>query len=270
MPVKVEVGNVPEWLDHERLLGPEFTVTVDEPGWCRATASLERPAAADVQARLRGVGIGGRALKVNVTPSLNRKLVRAARTDDARRRRSASVGFSRSGVRLDREGQISLTPEVLAFEAGQRAQKCTVVDALCGAGGNAIGFARAGCTVVALEIDDSRMAMAVHNAEVYGVSRSIEWHCVDATTKLASLNADLLFVDPPWSEEYDRTRVRFADMPLLERLLSAATHFPKIWLKLPPSFDVADLPNATPQAVFGVGDGDKRRVKYLILELLSS
>lgn len=266
MQVRVVVGNIPEWIDCERLLGPGFSETATEAGWKRAHASLERPAAADVQARLRGVGIGGRALEVVVSPSLNRKLVRAARTEDARRRRHGSVGFARAGVQLDKEGQISLTPEALALELGKRADACTVIDACCGAGGNAIGFARAGCEVIALEMDRARLDMAAHNARAYGIADRIAWRCVDTTKTLPSLSAELLFIDPPWGEDYDRTRVRLADMPFLQELLREVGRFPRTWIKVPPSFDVSDMPDARPEAFFGTGEGDRQRVKFVLLE----
>tara|TARA_R110002073_G_scaffold208011_4_gene368414 strand:- start:20641 stop:21453 length:813 start_codon:yes stop_codon:yes gene_type:complete len=269
MPVRIAIRNIPEWVDAQRLLGPGFEVEATEPGWKRAQASVERRVAADIQARLCGVGIGGRALAVAVAPELNRKLVRAARTEDARRRRQGSVGFSRSGVRLDKEGQISLTPESLALEIGKRAAGCKVVDACCGAGGNAIGFARAGCEVEALEIDKARLDMATHNARTYKVADRIQWRCVDATEALATVRADLLFIDPPWGEDYDRTRTRLADMPFLQRLLRNAERFSQTWIKLPPSFDVSDLPSARPEAFFGAGEGDAQRVKFLLLTLTS-
>ena len=270
MPVRVDVGNIPEWVDCARLLGPGFDVEATGPGWKRAHASLERPVAADVQARLRGVGIGGRALDVAVSPGLNRKLVRAARTDDARRRRNGSIGFSRSGVRLDKEGQVSLTPELLALELGERADGCTVVDACCGVGGNAIGFARAGCEVSALDIDQSRLDMAVLNAAAYGVADRIQWRCRDTTKALSKLSADLLFIDPPWGEDYDRTRVRLSDLPLLEGLLGETERFARTWIKVPPSFVITDISNARPEAFFGTGEGDRQRVKFLLLELTPS
>ncbi|MCP4444079.1 MAG: methyltransferase [Myxococcales bacterium] len=269
MPVRVYVGPLPDWLDHERLLGPGFVIEAVEPGWVRATASLERPQAADAQARLRGIGIGGRTIDLNVSPRLNRKLVRAARTDEAKRRRNASVGFTRKGARLDDEGKISLTPESLALETGKRVGGCTVVDACCGAGGNAIGFARAGNRVVALEVDQARIKMAAHNARLYGIESEIEWRCADAIKELPSCRADLLFVDPPWGADYDRTRVVLADLPFLEAVLQHAHRFSRTLVKLPPSFDVSELPHARPEAVFGTGEGDSQRVKFLLLEISS-
>ena len=43
----------------------------------------------------------------------------------------------------------------------------SVVDACCGSGGNALGFARAGSPVTAIELAPERLAEAQHNARVY-------------------------------------------------------------------------------------------------------
>jgi SAM-dependent methyltransferase len=258
---------LPDWLDWQRLLGADFEVAPVEPGWRVASARLEPHLAADVAARLRGVGFGGRSLAVEVQPGLERRRVRAARAEDARRRRDTSAGFSRPGVELDAEARISLTPEALALELGERAAGRDVVDACAGAGGNAIGFARAGSRVLAIERDATRLRMARHNARIYGVADRIEWHCGDALQRLPELSGELLFVDPPWGEHRDRESVGVADLAPLGGILAIRQRFARTWLKVPASFDVSSLPGATARAVFGVAAGDARRVKFLILEL---
>ena len=55
-------------------------------------------------------------------------------------------------------------------------------------------------------------------------------------------------------------------MPLLQELLRLAERFPRTWIKVPPSFDVGDIPNARPEAFFGTGEGDRQRVKFVLLE----
>ncbi|MFI5308607.1 MAG: methyltransferase domain-containing protein, partial [Polyangiales bacterium] len=145
-----------------------------------AQADLDRPEAADLQARLRGVGLGGARLSIEISPPLPRSAVRAAAVTEARRHRTGSVGFSRKGARLDAEARRSLTPEALALALGRRARRARVLDACCGAGGNAIGFARAGCAVVAVEQDEARLAMAEHNARLYGVASQIRFVAGDA------------------------------------------------------------------------------------------
>lgn len=263
----VRVSALPAWIDAPRLLGPgEWRVVREGAGDPAFEAELARPAAADLQARLRGVGLGGRAVQITVQPPLPRSAVRAARGDEARRYREGSPGFTRPGTRLDPEAKRSLTPEALALQLGERAGRAHVLDACCGAGGNAIGFARAGCKVTAMEIDAARLQLARHNARLYGVADRIDLIAGDASRLIAQLDADLLFIDPPWGERYDKTRVVLADLPLLAALLEHRARFARTWLKVPPSFDPASVPGARAEAWFGVGKGDDRRVKFLVLE----
>jgi SAM-dependent methyltransferase len=256
------VQGVPAWVPHERLLGPGEWAPDADGAW---TLQCDREAAADVQARLRGLGMDGTALQVQVIPPLKRAYVREARTVDARRRRDTSPGFTRAGVRLDEEARYSLTPEALASALGKRARGLRVVDATCGGGGNTIGFARAGCDVIAIERDEARLASARHNASLYGVSDRIRFIAGDAAEHLHTLDADLCFVDPPW-EAPDPVRCPLDALPVLQHLLPHTARFGRCWLKLPPSFVTADLPDYSPSAWFGVATGDQSRVKFLLLD----
>lgn len=257
---KVVVAGVPVWLDAQRLLGAGDWQR-DGGAW---TAERTREDAADVQARLRGLGMDGHPLEVSVRPPLKRKLVREARAVDARRRRDTSPGFVQTDVRLDDEGRWSLTPEALALALGRRASGLRVVDATCGAGGNAIGFARSGCEVIAIEQDGRRLEHARHNARTYGVADRIEFLHGDAAELLPQIEADLCFVDPPW-EGYDPVRCPLDALPILVALLPHTARFERCWLKLPPSFVTADLPDFQPSAWFGVAAGDRARVKFVLL-----
>ncbi len=265
---RVRVGPLPPWLDFHRLLGPgDWQIAPDAAGRLRAQAALEREQAADLFARLRGVGLGGAPLSLEITPALPRAAVRAALAVEARRYRRGSPGFTHRGARLDAEGRRSLTPETLALELGRRAAGVHVLDAGCGAGGNAIGFARAGCRVTAIEHDSARLALARHNARLYGVQDRIRFVAGDARAQLAQLAADLLFVDPPWGARYDKARVALADLGLLQSLLAQRARFAQTWAKVPPSFDPQTVPGVRVEAFFGAGEGDARRVKFLLLQL---
>lgn len=266
MKFRVKIAPIPQWLDWNRLLGPGDWQASERPdGHLELEAALEREAAVDLSARLRGVGIGGALLKLEIQPTPNRKEARKAATEEAHRHRERSVGFSRADVQLDDEARFSLTPEEIALNLGERARGLRVIDACAGAGGNAIGFARADCDVVAIEIDQDRLEMAKHNARLYGVADRIEFICGDACEILPKQNADLLFIDPPWGERYDKKRVTLEDLPPSEMLIASASHIPETWLKVPPSFDPATLPGCDVEAVFGVGRGDERRVKFLLV-----
>jgi len=267
---QIRVSPLPQWLDWLRLLGKgEWTISNDDAGNPVAHAGLDRDAAADLAARLRGVGIGGSLLNLEISPPLNRKDLRKAYTEEARRYRDGSKGFSRTATRLDAEGRVSLTPETLAVALGERARGLRVIDACAGAGGNAIGFARAGCSVIAIEINPDRLAMARHNAKIYGVADRIEFVVGDARSIVPEREADLLFIDPPWGERYDKERVTLADLTPSEEILALAKHLPKRWLKVPPSFDPATIPGWKVEAFFGVGRGDSQRVKFLLVESLA-
>lgn len=266
-PFRVRVWPLPPWLDSHRLLGTgPWTTTKIPPRHLEFQADLNRDAAADLVSRLRGVGIGGSLLNIEVSPTLHRKDLRRAYSEEAKRYRKGSTGFSKRSAQLDEEGRKSLTPEALALALGQRARGLRVIDACAGAGGNAIGFARAGCSVVAIEIDPSRLAMARHNAILYGVAGRIEFISGDARSIIPKHHADHLFIDPPWGERYHKDRVALSDLPLCEDLLECSMHISKKWIKVPPSFDPLALPTFHVEACFGVADGDERRVKFLLLE----
>lgn len=264
---QIKVSPLPRWLDWRRVLGAgEWELSEDNSGKLEVRGVLERDEAADLAARLRGVGIGGSLLNVEIFPTLNRKDLRKAYTEEARRYRDGSTGFSHRTARLDDEGRVSLTPEALALALGERARGLRVIDACAGAGGNAIGFARAGCSVVAIEINPARLKMALHNAKLYGVADRIEFIAGDARLIVPERKADILFIDPPWGERYNKERVTLSDLPLCEEILRHASHLPKRWLKVPPSFDSATLPGCKVEAFFGTGKGDSHRVKFLLVE----
>lgn len=269
---QVRVAPIPAWIDIERLLGPTGStqpwrvVTLDDRA-CEAQASLSSEAAADLGARLRGVGLDGRLLVCSIEPPLRRAAVRRARTEDARRRRATTPGFERAGVRLDDEGRWSLTPERLALGIAGTAAHAPIVDAGCGLGGNAIAFARAGCRVIAIEADEARLALARHNAEIYQVHdriRFVHGDAVELAAELAERDA-ILFVDPPWGPDCNRERCGLADLPLLADLLPIASNYAALWAKLPPSFATAELADAVAEAWFGESPGDRRRIKFVLL-----
>jgi SAM-dependent methyltransferase len=203
------------------------------------------------------VGLGGRLLTVE--GDLPRAAVRAARSEDARRRRDTTPGFERKGTLLDAEGRMSLTPERLALKMAKNPPD-TVLDAGCGCGGNAIAFARQGSYVIAVDRDAERLRMAAHNARVYRVADRIRFVHGDALAHLAE--AGLCFVDPPWGAGWNRERTVAEDFPLLQAIRATGRPYRA---KVPPSFDPSTTPEATPEAWFGEAAGDRSRVKLVLL-----
>ncbi|NXX30547.1 TGS1 synthase, partial [Nicator chloris] len=112
--------------------------------------------------------------------------------------------FSRfdEGIKLDREGWFSVTPEKIAEHIAVRVSQSfncdIIVDAFCGVGGNAIQFALTSKRVIAIDIDPEKLRLARHNAEVYGVAERIDFLCGDFLALAAGLRADVVFLSPPW------------------------------------------------------------------------
>ncbi|NXD21784.1 TGS1 synthase, partial [Spelaeornis formosus] len=112
--------------------------------------------------------------------------------------------FSRfdEGIKLDREGWFSVTPEKIAEHIAIRVSQSfncdIIVDAFCGVGGNAIQFALTSKRVIAIDIDPEKLRLARHNAEVYGVAEHIDFLCGDFMALAAGLRADAVFLSPPW------------------------------------------------------------------------
>ncbi|KAG6852997.1 hypothetical protein C0991_007679 [Blastosporella zonata] len=112
------------------------------------------------------------------------------------------------GCLLDEEGWYSVTPELVADQIAERCRCDTILDAFCGVGGNAIAFAKTCQRVIALDTSPTRLALARHNAQIYGVADRIEFILSDyisfAKTYTAlphtqrARNIDVVFLSPPW------------------------------------------------------------------------
>ena len=273
----VQVSHLPPWLDIARLLGEaDWTVVPEGEGPKRtATAHMDRDQAADLAARLRGIGVGGSRIGCAITPRLKRAAIRAARTVDARRRRQTTPGFERREAKTNARGRIGLTPERLATALGERYAGRSIVDATCGLGGNTIGFARNGCRVNAIESDEETLSIARQNASVYRVTPQIQFHHDDCRSVVSTLgDNEVLFVDPPWGLEWNRESCTLHDLPLLAELFAIVQDsggFQELCFKVPPSFDPASIPgHSWTEAVFGLETGDYRRIKYLLIGVLRS
>ncbi|PSR71046.1 hypothetical protein PHLCEN_2v13094 [Hermanssonia centrifuga] len=107
------------------------------------------------------------------------------------------------GCLLDSEGWYSVTPELIANQIAERCRCMTILDAFCGVGGNAIAFAK---TFIAIDTSPIRLALARHNAAIYGVEDRIEFILGDYISFARSYltrpsrrrNIDVVFLSPPW------------------------------------------------------------------------
>lgn len=79
-------------------------------------------------------------------------------------------------------------------------------------------------SVIAIDIDAGRLALAQHNAQVYGVADRIEFLQGDFLQLAPRLRADAVFLSPPWggpeylsSDVFDiRTMMALDGYPLVE------------------------------------------------------
>jgi trimethylguanosine synthase len=221
-------------------------VRVDAPPFLPAStfAPVGEVDAAHARALLRdwdGLPVGGSIVRVHCEPPLRRP--RRARPFEPREVRRARL-FSRwaEGIRVDDEGLFSATPEALAARLVDGLSG-VVVDATAGVGSIAIAAARRPdvTRVIAIDLDTSRLALAGHNARVYGVADRIELRAGDAAAIVPTFEADAVVLDPPWGgRDYDRARVGLADLGLDLRPFFALPA--ALVLKLPRSFDVSELP----------------------------
>ena len=153
--------------------------------------------AARAKYRARNLKLGGVDIQVQTDET-----VPSNRDDDffLARNRSVKDLFSRAaqGIQLDEEGRYSLTPERHAKTIARWFLGCdSVLDACCGCGGNAISFAQSGLQVDAVDNNAKRLAMARHNAKIYGVEAQIDFVCGPFMAQTSSANS--IFLDPPWS-----------------------------------------------------------------------
>jgi 16S rRNA G966 N2-methylase RsmD len=163
--------------------------------------------------------------------------------EPARVRRERLFSRWAEGIRHDEEGLFSATPEALAsrIAAGLSGH---VLDGTCGIGSIAIALARTPAidAVTAVDVSPDRVAMARHNARLYGVETRIRFRVADVHAVLAAERFDALVLDPPWGgRDYDRARTTLADLGLDVRRVLAACEG-EVRLKLPKSFAREELP----------------------------
>lgn len=102
------------------------------------------------------------------------------------------------GVQTDAVGLYCVKPEPAARQIAHELRGEVVYDAFCGIGGSAISFALEGKRVIAVEHDQHRLAMAIHNAAVYEVADKIRFIHGDSLRLLADCRFDCIYLDPFW------------------------------------------------------------------------
>jgi trimethylguanosine synthase len=146
------------------------------------------------------------------------------------------------GIAVDEEGLYSAVPEEAALSVASIVRGTVVLDAFCGVGGSAIGMARAGLSVIALDIDAQRVCMARHNASIYEVGERIEFLTGDFRKVASTVEADSVYLDPRWGGPNYRSFKNFQlkDFEPDGRLLLdlSMNFFQQVLLRAPLNFDV--------------------------------
>lgn len=121
--------------------------------------------------------------------------------------------FSRfdDGVKMDKEGWFSVTPEPIARHHASRCGCNMIIDSFTGVGGNAIQFSQRAKHVIAIDIDPIKIRYAQHNAAIYGVEDQIDFIKGDFFRLAPHLKADVIFLSPPWGGP-DYARVDIYDL----------------------------------------------------------
>ncbi len=148
-------------------------------------------------------------------------------------------------MEFDEEGLFSLALEPIALDIAEKTPGDLVVDAFCGVGGMAIGFARAGKKVIAIDSDIKRLGMAERNASLFGVGGAIDFRLGDTTDILPTLKPDTVFLDPPWggTDYNEKSKFNLSDFePDGTTLLHLAFKVSgSIVMRLPKNFDFDEL-----------------------------
>jgi trimethylguanosine synthase len=149
------------------------------------------------------------------------------------------------GIQTDEVGLFSATPEKVASEIAQSVKSPSIVDAFCGIGATAIAFAKVCDRVYAIDNNQNRLNMTAHNAKIYGVDRKIKFICDDVISLMQTIQADAIFLDPPWGGvEYLKIKnFRLSDFnPDGNVLLDLAfKNYRQVILRVPRQFDLGEL-----------------------------
>ena len=127
----------------------------------------------------------------------------------------------------------------------------TITDATAGIGGNTISFARIFKFVNGIELDETRCSYLVHNLNIYDIT-NIATYNDDCLTKLADLDQDIIFFDPPWGgkdyKKHKKLRLSLSDISMEDICKDLLTRTNKqkptmIVLKLPLNYDIQYIYN---------------------------
>ncbi|XWS24231.1 hypothetical protein CRYUN_Cryun28dG0083100 [Craigia yunnanensis] len=106
--------------------------------------------------------------------------------------------------------------EPIARHHASRCGSGIVVDSFTGVVGNTVQLAERSAHVIAIDIDPKKIGYAYHNAAVYGVKDLIGFVIGDFFTLAPKLEADSVFLSPPWGGP-DYAKVKIYDLKTMLR-----------------------------------------------------
>ena len=168
----------------------------------------------------------------------------AAATAQHELRLAARAKFSRAMEMLfTRSGYEQSSSETTArYRAGRFGDARRVADLCCGIGGDLIALAAAPSRVIVLAVDRDEMhvRLALHNAEVYGVSYRVATAVADVRDiRLAGIDA--VFIDPARRAGSRRFRAGVSEPPL-DWCFDLAERVPAVCIKAAPGLPAELVP----------------------------
>lgn len=115
-----------------------------------------------------------------------------------------------------------------------------VADLGAGIGADSIALAKAGCQVIAVELDAVRARLLDHNVCAAGVEQNVRVLQGDWTKM--TLPADAAFIDPARRVEGRRVFTLEAMVPPLSAVLALQTNIPNLLVKAAPGIDHVEVP----------------------------
>ncbi|KTD55857.1 23S rRNA (uracil-C(5))-methyltransferase RlmCD [Legionella santicrucis] len=103
-----------------------------------------------------------------------------------------------SGIQMDAEALHTVVPELIARQHASLIPGDRILDAFAGVGGASIAFACEGKQIIAVEYNQQRLNMLIHNAKIYGVASQITPLCASIFDIIESLQFNSVYLDPPW------------------------------------------------------------------------
>lgn len=166
----------------------------------------------------------------------------AALLDQARLRQRARAKFSRADAMFftDEALQQASGETIATYRAQRYGAFARVADLGCGIGGDSIALARAGPTVLAVDLDPVRLRLARANAAAYGVADRIRFLHADWTA--ISIAAEAAFADPSRRVDGRRVFSLHAMHPPLAALLALQRRLPALGVKVAPGVADEELP----------------------------